>query len=1688
MSSRASLNHVYRLVWNPAMGVVIACGLSAGAWANPNGGVVVHGQATFTTTANTLTVTTQNGAGTNFSAIDWQTFSIPAGNQTYIQQPNAGSFSLNRVVTNTPSQIFGTLSSNGSVVLVNQSGIAVGAGAVVDTAGFTASALTMSDQDARAGRMRFGGNNGGTPAAGELRVQGNIIARGGDVVLVAPTIEVAQNAVVESVGGNVLLAAGQSVEVTGRGIEGISLHVQAPTDTALNLGTLKGDAVGVFASSLRHSGLIQANTANLDGGRVVLQARDEALVEGNGSILAQSTLGQGGSVQVLGTHVGLTDNARIDVSGGSGGGTILVGGDYQGKNPDIPNAKVTYVGPKVQLNASATGVGDGGKIIVWADDTTRMFGTAQARGGVQGGNGGLVEASGKKYLDFQGLTDTRAPMGRDGTLLLDPDTITIDNSVDNFGGGSFGGGIFSGATNNPTLTWATINAQTGVVQIQSSPAATSGLGDINLNASGAVTGPTTLSFMASRGINFAPNVMVTGPANLNFLAGWNGGTSVTFGALNNITLGAGAGISTFGNVWMDAGNAIVGDPTATIHTNILTLGNTTGSSLPGGANLPGPNTVTELTASINSSPAGLLFKNAQSLNIGIGLNGVNGILASNATGPIHIETTAGGISLINGIISDSLGGAPITLTSAGPMVIAAPITSTFNASTGGLVKLVSGASITGNATGVITNFGQVEILAAQTVDLTATNQVNTVAANVTGAGQVFNFTNGNQLTVGTVGPAIGITTNGGAVNLTADSLLLTQFINAGAGDVTLTSTGLSVVPVQQTTGAIVTAGALSLNAVVGSNPISMTEMNQVSALNIANASAVTFTNAGNLDLGAISATSSVTLTSATGAVTQSGTINTPVLAVNANSGITLLGANTVPQVNLLNTTTGDIQFNSNVALTVTQADNTGTGKVVITTPQSLSLTGGASSSGAGDAVILSAGTVFSQTGPIITVPGGSRWLVYSAAPPVTLAPGLVAASSFQQYGATYPATPVLGIGNGFLYSSTPALVPATLTGVVSKVFDGTNTAALTAANYLVAPAAVDPIWGVASTGATVTLTGTGTYVTPNVGTGIVVNSVGGDVVTSYSGGRNVYGLHLANATGAIGTIVAAPVSVVVTGSLTGSTTKVYDGTTNALLTPSNYSFTGFVGGDGVNVTQTQGNYASKNAGSGILVTAVLNPGDYTPLGSTLLSNYILPTSVSGNIGFITPKPVNIDGLQALNKTYDGNLVTQVSVNGAKVNGLIAGDVVTLTGASGTFAQKDVGVGMPVNLSTVQFGGADGANYSFIPRQVGVADILVRPLSTWIGGDSGLWSDPNNWDALPDKANVLAVNIPAGLGTVTLDESAGNITLGTLTSNRPIIFTGNLLQVGDVLTTGLTQTRGKIESTGNVRVTESFSQTGGQLLANSVVVNHNTGNLLTHDIQAPVVSLTARAGAILQTGALIAESLTTSSTAGTLLNGTGNRIAQWKAKNAGPQALELVNTGNLELLEVENTEGNVSVVNTGGVVSRVKISTPLGSTTVLTNSPLTIEGEGVLAKGDIRLTATNLTSAGDMLLDAPVISSAGSVTLTAANNLTQNAPVFGALGVTATAGGTLTYGPLATAGNSPVQYFVKGVQVRPPPLPSGSSDALAEQITNNEILALLNGSPLYGIDPITGLWLPGNGANGRDLNQDPLVSEGSICRP
>ncbi len=63
--------------------------------------------------------------------------------------------------------------------------------------------------------------------------------------------------------------------------------------------------------------------------------------------------------------------------------------------------------------ADGLGNSEGGKVIVWADETTNFYGNVSARGAGTG-DGGFVEISGKETLLFRGEVDTSSELGNTG--------------------------------------------------------------------------------------------------------------------------------------------------------------------------------------------------------------------------------------------------------------------------------------------------------------------------------------------------------------------------------------------------------------------------------------------------------------------------------------------------------------------------------------------------------------------------------------------------------------------------------------------------------------------------------------------------------------------------------------------------------------------------------------------------------------------------------------------------------------------------------------------------------------------------------------------------------------------------------------------------------------------------------------------------------------------------------------------------------------------------------------------------------------------------------------------------------------------------------------------------------------------------------------------------------------------------
>ncbi|CAN7228693.1 two-partner secretion domain-containing protein [Polaromonas sp. LjRoot131] len=390
MKSHASMNRIYRLVWNTALNLWVAVaenakGRSKGGSARGSvqwddvqaegghgvdgGGagfrlntacraglvlltslaVLTHeahaadaanasvaaGSGSVSTLGNTTTI---NQASQRL-AIDWTSLSTAANEALRFNQPNASAIALNRITGSSPSELLGSLTANGQVFILNPNGVLFGAGSQVNVGGLVASTLSMSNADFMAGNNVFTGSGGSVVNQGTLNA-----GQGGYLALLAP--EVRNEGVMTASLGTALLAAGNKITLN------------------LDNGSLLGYSIdqGAINALAENKQLIKA-----DGGQVLLGAK----------ALDSLTTGTVNNTGVIEAKTIANKAGRIMLIGDMEHGMVNIGGSLDASAPD-------------------------------------------------GGDGGFIETSAAHFKILPGLrVNTLAPQGKTGTWLLDPATMTI---------------------------------------------------------------------------------------------------------------------------------------------------------------------------------------------------------------------------------------------------------------------------------------------------------------------------------------------------------------------------------------------------------------------------------------------------------------------------------------------------------------------------------------------------------------------------------------------------------------------------------------------------------------------------------------------------------------------------------------------------------------------------------------------------------------------------------------------------------------------------------------------------------------------------------------------------------------------------------------------------------------------------------------------------------------------------------------------------------------------------------------------------------------------------------------------------------------------------------------------------------------------------------------------------------------
>jgi filamentous hemagglutinin family protein len=503
--------------------------------------------ATTGTPSNPVLPISQQASPTNRAVIEWSSFNVGSAARVDFQQPNAQSVLLNRVVGGSGnSQIYGALTANGNIFIVNPFGVYFGGSSQINVGSLIASSLDL------------------TPAMADNNYQGFLTSAGVDLTGsgqygVQTASDTPANKITAAQGGSVTLLGGGFVSAGG--------NIDAPGGR-INLAV----APAMRVVPVGQSGFVDLviTTPGASGSATV-----------GGVLNASSTVAgtRGGQINVqapaITTYFGEPGNSVLAVDGPAGGGSITLGDT---------NTRAARVEPGSILSADATDAGNGGSVAVRAlydsvppgtsgpiarstFGVAEVYGTLQARGGPNAGNGGRIETSGTALAtSLQAVGSptvtaatldarARAAGGQAGTWTLDPFDVTITNAAS-----VAVNGIFQptgpGANVRAADISAALDAGTSVEISTGTAAVGSAAGDITLGAQtaitrGAGTVPTTLTLRAHGNVTLVSGSSIgvassaVGPLNVNLLSDLDGNGS---GAVSMVS----AAITTGG------GNVVLG--------------------------------------------------------------------------------------------------------------------------------------------------------------------------------------------------------------------------------------------------------------------------------------------------------------------------------------------------------------------------------------------------------------------------------------------------------------------------------------------------------------------------------------------------------------------------------------------------------------------------------------------------------------------------------------------------------------------------------------------------------------------------------------------------------------------------------------------------------------------------------------------------------------------------------------------------------------------------------------------------------------------------------------------------------------------------------------------------------------------------------------------------------------------------
>ncbi len=579
-------------VWKPGFigmwGIlVLFFSFSQDLLALPQGGKIQAGSASISHPHEEKLLIQQS---TNKAIIDWRSFSINSNEHVDFQLPSSNGITLNRVTGSERSNIFGKLSSNGNLMLINPNGILFGKGSRIDVNGLVATTLDIDNKDFMSGNYFF---KGASSHLGYVINQGQItVSEGGLAAFVAPGVE--NSGIITARLGKVNLASGTEFTLDFYGDKLINLSVEGQVleqvigldgspliSLVSNSGTISAEggqivmevnaAKNVVDHVINSSGVVEAKTASVVNGEIILEGGEGAVhiagvLDASGDQAGES----GGSISVSGSAVTIDQGNLLATSQDSDGGAIdiegthwvSVGGEVDASGDSGGIVSVESGGLSIASSIKALGFsGKGGEVVL--NTKAKSWENSSASIDVSGAEGGSISHMAEQQITTSAKYKAIGTKGEGGQIDVTAPALKflsgeMDASGETGGGTIRLGGEYQGGKNLEIdeLPNAQILSMTDATQVKASALGDHGDGGTIITWSDQ-GGPVLGQYLAQPG----------------FLSGFGGfievssGNTLTFGG--TALTGRGDRLGTF---LLDPKNITIADTTS-FDQSVIIIGN-----------------------------------------------------------------------------------------------------------------------------------------------------------------------------------------------------------------------------------------------------------------------------------------------------------------------------------------------------------------------------------------------------------------------------------------------------------------------------------------------------------------------------------------------------------------------------------------------------------------------------------------------------------------------------------------------------------------------------------------------------------------------------------------------------------------------------------------------------------------------------------------------------------------------------------------------------------------------------------------------------------------------------------------------------------------------------------------------------------------------------------------------------------